>query len=349
MKLLIFTQKVDKNDPVLGFFHSWILEFSKHFESVEIICLEKGDFDLPKNVRVYSLGKESGVGRMAYIKNLIKYLHLLSGKYDRVFVHMNPVYLVLCGFYWRLKNIPVFLWYTHREVDFKLKIAIFWAKNVFSASKESMTVVTPKAVFVGHGIDTDKFPNISHTYATGPLRIAHIGRISRIKNIETAINAVHELKNKNDLNPRLLLYGGPVTKDDGIYKEELARLINEKNLDDSVIFEGWIKQTDIGAKLTYINLTVNMAPSGGMDKSVLESILMGIPTFMANTTFKDLLGEHSNIFLFEYGNPSSLAGKIYDFIHTASNQYILDILSAKIRRDFSVESLIGKMLPFIIK
>ena len=58
MKLLIITQKVDINDPVLGFFHRWLEEFAKHYEFVTVICLEKGEHRLPENVKVLSLGKE---------------------------------------------------------------------------------------------------------------------------------------------------------------------------------------------------------------------------------------------------------------------------------------------------
>src|SRR3989338_7648361 len=58
MKLLIITQKVNQEDSVLGFFHSWIREFASRFEEVTVICLEKGVYNLPENVEVFSLGKE---------------------------------------------------------------------------------------------------------------------------------------------------------------------------------------------------------------------------------------------------------------------------------------------------
>ena len=59
MKLLICTQKVDTNDDNLGFFHDWIKEFARHCEKVTVICLYKGEYGLPKNVIVKSLGKEN--------------------------------------------------------------------------------------------------------------------------------------------------------------------------------------------------------------------------------------------------------------------------------------------------
>ena len=62
MKLLILTQKVDKNDDVLGFMHGWIAEFAKHCEKVTVIALGVGEFDLPRNVTVLSLGKDKTVG-----------------------------------------------------------------------------------------------------------------------------------------------------------------------------------------------------------------------------------------------------------------------------------------------
>ena len=74
MKLLIITQAVDKNNPVLGFFVRWIEEFAKHFELVTIICLEKGEYELPGNVKVLSLGKEEKKSKFRYLINFYKYI-----------------------------------------------------------------------------------------------------------------------------------------------------------------------------------------------------------------------------------------------------------------------------------
>src|SRR3989344_804820 len=67
MKLLIVTQKVDENDDVLGFFIGWIREFAKRFEKVTVICLKAGQYHLPSNVKVLSLGKERGLGKISYL------------------------------------------------------------------------------------------------------------------------------------------------------------------------------------------------------------------------------------------------------------------------------------------
>ncbi len=95
MKLLILTQKVDKNDPILGFFHRWIEEFANHCEQVTVICLAKGKSTLPPTVSVLSLGKEAGQSRLKYLWRFYRYLWRERQNYDTVFVHMNQEYVLL--------------------------------------------------------------------------------------------------------------------------------------------------------------------------------------------------------------------------------------------------------------
>ena len=72
MKLLIITQKVDKNDPILGFFHGWVEEFAKNVEKLTVVCLGVGEYDLPQNVQVFSLGKKIGASKLKYIWNILR-------------------------------------------------------------------------------------------------------------------------------------------------------------------------------------------------------------------------------------------------------------------------------------
>ena len=63
MKLLIITQKVNENDQLLGFFVEWLKRFAGKFDKLTVLCLEKGDYVLPPNVEIISLGKERGAGK----------------------------------------------------------------------------------------------------------------------------------------------------------------------------------------------------------------------------------------------------------------------------------------------
>ena len=102
MRLLIITQKVNKNDPILGFFHRWIEEFAKRFEKLTVICLEKGEYSLPENVRVLSLGKEEGRSKAEYLSRFYRYIWEERNNYDAVFVHMNQEYVLLGWKFWKL-------------------------------------------------------------------------------------------------------------------------------------------------------------------------------------------------------------------------------------------------------
>src|SRR3989344_3814239 len=155
MRLLIITQRVDARDQLLGFFIDWIRKFSEKFEKVTVLCLEKGEFSLPKNVEVISLGKDGGYPKIGQLFTF--YFLLFTLKYDAVFVHMNPIWVILGGMSWRLMNKKIFFWYTSGGVTTKLKLAEKWADVIFTASKESFRLPSKKVIVTGHGIDKNLY------------------------------------------------------------------------------------------------------------------------------------------------------------------------------------------------
>src|SRR5712664_1476031 len=140
--LLIITQKVDKNDDVLGFFHRWLEEFGKHLTPVEVICLFEGEHDFIsddqgdrkiqryKNVTVHSLGKERGNSKASQLWRFWKLAWQLRDV-DRVFVHMNPIYVILGGWLWRLTGKKLYLWYNHPTGTLIARLAVMLATSVF--------------------------------------------------------------------------------------------------------------------------------------------------------------------------------------------------------------------------
>src|SRR3989344_6407479 len=183
MKLLICTQTVDSQDSHLGFFVRWIEEFSKHCEKVTVICLKEGKYKLPNNVKVYEIGKTAGSMKKAV--RLLSLAWKLRTEYNTVFVHMNPEYAVVAGILWRLLNKRIALWYTHKSVNLKLRIATLFAHVVFTASKESFRLRTKKLRVMGHGIDTDFF-SPDQTVARGDWLLS-VGRLMQSKRHDLVI------------------------------------------------------------------------------------------------------------------------------------------------------------------
>ncbi len=162
MRLLIVTQAADRTDPVLGFFHGWLREFGRAATRVEVIAQRTGRTDgLPDSVRVHSLGKESGTGRITQVLRFWKLAWTLRTDYDAVLVHMTPIWVVLGAPVWLLARKPVFLWYEARGGGWVLPVALRCVRKVFSASARGMPVKTAKSVIVGHGIDTDLFVRLA--------------------------------------------------------------------------------------------------------------------------------------------------------------------------------------------
>lgn len=320
MRLLIITQKVDKDDPILGFFHRWIEEFSKNCESVLVICLQKGVYDLPNNVRVFSLGKEDGVSRIKYLYRFYKYIFSSRDQYDSVFVHMNPIYIVLGGLVWRIMRKRIALWYTHKKVNFVLRIAERLVDTVFSASNESFRLKSKKLVVTGHGIDTKLFYPRERA-ESGEKTIVTSGRISRTKNIHLMIEAVSKVT-LPDI--KLIVVGEPQGSEEIEYKKELDALINKLGVADRVFFAGRKSQEELAEILGSTNLFLNLSNTGSLDKAVLEAVASGVPTLTSNEAFKLILPKSFFIFTdiksFSLDVETSLNSSDREMIYT---QYII--------------------------
>ncbi|MBX4195812.1 glycosyltransferase family 4 protein [Candidatus Parcubacteria bacterium] len=339
MKLLIVTQKIDKNDSILGFFHRWVIEFAKHFERVSVICLEKGEYDLPENVKVFSLGKEEGKSKLKYILRFYKYIWSLRDEYDAVFVHMNPEYLILAGEIWKLLGKKIGLWYTHREKNLKLRLAAVYPDVIFTASKESFTLANKKVRIVGHGIDVAAYDCPEYVSRQGIRTLLQVGRITPIKHCDNAIEALAILGN----NYKLKFIGGPGTISDKSYFESLKKLAVESSVADRVEFAGSVPNADMAKIYCDADATLNLTPTGGVDKAVLESMAAGRITFSSNQTFADYFGDHKDQLLLRDNQPETIAKAVREIFESDKWRTIPEALKESARERASVESLIRKI------
>jgi glycosyltransferase involved in cell wall biosynthesis len=269
MKLLILTQTVDKNDPILGFFHRWIEEFAKHCEKVTVICLEMGKYRLPENVKVLSLGKEKleasprpleAFIKIKYIINFYCYIWQERKNYDAVFVHMNQIYVILGALVWRSLGKKVGLWYTHKQVSRTLRLAEKMASVIFSASKESFRLKSEKVCVMGHGIDTDFFSPDHSIIRDGSW--LSVGRLMLTKRHDRAIKEA--AKNGNDLR---IIGSGPE-------KDNLVALA--RKLGSQVIFLGSMTHEGLRDEYRRSSVLIHRSETGSLDKVVLEAASCGM-------------------------------------------------------------------------
>lgn len=290
MKLLILTQKVDINDDLLGFFHDWLIEFANYCEKITVVCLEKGEYELPKNIKILSMGKESGRSRVKYFFNFYRSIWSERKNYDSVFVHMNSEYVILGGIFWRLLGKKIIFWYVHKAVNLKLKIASFFADKILTASKDGCRLGSEKVKILGHGINTKKFNPVGRKGYDYGFNIIYVGRISRIKNQLLLAEAVNVLKNRGVLNGiKITIVGEAVYPRDEIYKQEILKFVKEKELNKYFKFLGSVPNIEMADIYRKADLNINLCPTGGMDKAVLESMACETPVLVLNKTFESLI------------------------------------------------------------
>ncbi|MEN9920421.1 MAG: hypothetical protein RL538_314 [Candidatus Parcubacteria bacterium] len=272
MKILIVTQVVDKEHPILGFFHRWIEEFAKRCEQVHVICLQEGKHSLPANVTVHSLGKESGKGRLTYLLRFYTYIWKYRKEYDSVFVHMNQVYVILGAPLWRLSGKKIKLWYMHGSVPFTLRIAEKLAHKIFTGSSESFRIKSEKVIVTGHGIDTARF---APQAVPKTIDLITVGRITPSKNLITLIETIAGLQEKKRVS--LVIVGSAVTEDELRYEKQLHDKVRKLHLEDVITFKGKVTQSELPTILSGAKVFVTVAQNGSLDKAVLEAMSCGLP------------------------------------------------------------------------
>jgi glycosyltransferase involved in cell wall biosynthesis len=343
MRILILTQKVDRQDDVLGFFHRWLEVFSQAFENITVVCLGKGEMRLPENVQVYSLGKEEKQSRLQYILRFYRYAWRFRKDYDVVFVHMNKEYVLLGGLLWRMLGKKVVLWYNHPQGTLSARIAGKLAHTILYTSSFSFFSASPKAQQMPVGVDTDVFapdPAMMREEA-----ILCLGRIAPIKNVDTLIDAAKILEEQGKLIPTHL-YGSALPRDAAYFVQvtEQAEPLVEKGL---AVFHGSVANIDTPQIYKKYSIYVNLTPSGSFDKTIIEAMASGCLVLASNKSFEEMLSpEYYKRMVFEERNPHDVARKIADLVALgpADKVEMRQVLRSIVEQQHSLAQLAQKLV-----
>lgn len=303
MKLLVITQKINKNDPVLGFFHRWVVELASAYEAITVICLEKGEYDVPHNVSVLSLGKEGGQSKWKYLKNFYTYIFLKRKEYDAVFVHMNEEYVLLGGFLWKLLRKPIYMWRNHHAGSEFTNIVSLFCKNIFCTSKYSYTAKFKKTIRMPVGVDTSVF--VSHGRDKKPHSILFLARIAPVKKPDVLIRALGILAQKKV--PFSATIVGDALPKDSEYADSLRVLVKDEGVSDKVVFLPGIPNDQTPEVYSSHEVFVNLSSSGMYDKTIFEAMSCETLVLASNENLRGLIDED---FIFTEGDVVELASKL---------------------------------------
>ena len=265
--LLFITQKLHTQD-VFGAL--WIREFLRKGYQVQVICLEGGDIPFvlqeESSCSIHSLEKERGVSRLRQIFRFWKLI--LTLHYDRVFIHMSPVWGGLGAWWFWPRRVPTYLWYTHYKMQWGLRVLGWYAKRMFCATAQSLPQYerSPKKVVTGHGIDLDTWPK-RENQSENPHRLLVVHRLSRSKRLEITLRALADLPQEYTLD----VYGIEAEPD---YVAELQQLVDQLQIRDRVTFHGTVPMDQLPLIYEQHRFVVNMA-SETIDKTMLEAMTCG--------------------------------------------------------------------------
>lgn len=302
MRLLILTQKVDKNDDLLGFFHTWLFQFAARFDRITVICLSKGIYDLPDNVSVYSLGKEEGVSKIRYIIRFFRYIVKLRKEYDTVFVHMNPEYVVLGGLLWCLWGKRILMWYNHPQGNFYIRCARFMSFRVLHTSPFAFASRFKNALQMPVGIPMESFRKDKATKRKVRTFLS-LGRISPIKKVDLILEAAQVL-HKQQTRFVVSIYGQPTNESDRQYEKILKTKYQELLQIGVVSLCGGVPNYKTKDVYSQHEIFVNVTPSGSFDKAILEAMASELVVVTSN---QSLCGILPDALLPKEGDVESLA------------------------------------------
>ncbi|MDP3954725.1 MAG: glycosyltransferase family 4 protein [bacterium] len=340
MGLLIITKTVDEDDQLLGFFIGWLREFAKKYDRINVLCLEKGNFNLPENVGVISLGKDRGLPKIMWLNNLYREAWKLRHEYNSVFVHMNAIYVVVASWLWKLMGKKVFLWYAHKTITWQHRVAEKFADGIFASTPQGFRLKTPKLHIVGQGIDTSLFkPTTNYQLLTTNLKILSVGRIAPIKNYEALIDSA-EILHKKGIDFAITIVGAPVFHEDIEYEKKLKELVRGKRLEGKIKFTGKISNKDLPGYYQSHNIYINLSRTGSLDKTILEAMASGCTVLSSNDSAREFLP--SELIIFD-NDGNQLADKILEVrggnYSEKLRQYVID--------NHSVGQLIEKITKII--
>jgi glycosyltransferase involved in cell wall biosynthesis len=339
MKVLIFTQVMDVNDPVLGFFHRWIAEFSIRFDEIIVICLKEGEHHLPRNVRIFSLGKEKGLSRLEYVMRFYTYIFKFRNEYDSVFVHMNQEYVLLGGIFWKFLKKNVYMWRNHHAGTMLTDVAALFCKKVFCTSKFSYTTKYKKTVLMPVGIDTETFKKIDVPKRSRS--ILFLARIAPIKKPNVLIYALGILK-KAGQGFFASFYGDPLPADKA-YNDSLRVSVRNAGVVDDVAFFPGVANSKTPEIYNAHDVFVNLSTSGMYDKTIFEAMACETLMIASNENLRGLVDDK---FIFKEGDVEELSKKLEFLLNLPRQEK--EALGRKLRlivkSEHSLEKLAQKLI-----
>lgn len=215
-----------------------------------------------------------------------------------------------------------------------------YIQNNYQTSSAIISVI-PRGIdtklFNKKNLDIDFINDFKNKYDLNEkFVISIVGRVTQLKDYETFIKAILEVK-KSIPNVKAIIVGG-VREDKKEYFNLLKKLIKDLTLENTISFTG--SQSKIAEVYDVSNVVVSSSKKPeSFGRAVAEAIALHTPVVATNHGgVKDIIIENENGFFFEIGDVKGLSKEIIK-----CGQLNFDGLNY-IKSNFSLENMIEKTI-----
>ena len=179
---------------------------------------------------------------------------------------------------------------------------------------------------IPNGIDTDRFTPSQNRPDLKPLKLITVGRLSQVKRLDLAIQAIHRARNFG-LDVEFTIVGN------GNLTEELKKLAEKLEIADSVHFTGWLEPSEIPQCYQNHHAFILTSISEGMNNAMLEAMASGLPIITtACEGTQELVNDNGIIVskptpeniakaITEIGNDPTRYGRMADFSRKTAKEF----------------------------
>ncbi len=283
-RLLVTVQAVDLDDPLMGFFHEWLIAASTQFERITVLALRVGRYQLPSNVIVIPLRPKNSRSRWKAIFTVWRESWNRRNEYDAVFVRGDVQYVLIAGWLWRLLRKKLIFWYAHFRVNPLVLPASMIANTVVTSVPEACASYFVDAVSIGQAISSDRFVMCEQIEPHDRLQVITLGRVTRVKRIEELMESFIHANGEawgtmQIVGPRL----------DRIYEEELQKIV-DKHPNEIHWGPSSIPYDEMPKYLCKFDIQFS-ACEASLDKVIIESMFCGVIPIVATDGLRHCLPE----------------------------------------------------------
>ena len=294
MRLIVVNYSMSSKSLVFSHQRDVVEALSKFFEVVEVFTTEVNSEPLPRNVKVSHIPWRAN-SPLSNVVTVFKLLYpaLIRNRTSVLFTHMTDVHAaILAPLAWLLKMRHI-LWYAHAKNSKYLIWSSFFVSKIVSSTPGScnLGINKRKVLYINQGIDLKNFPYFARSQKT-LCAILYYGRLDPSKNIHMFSDLIFEL-NRSHNTYSIDIFGRPTNLESERYFLDVSLSHKVKSQESSIAFHDSIARALIPDIAKRYDIFLNLF-SGSLDKTLIETTLMGLPVVTWNREYCAQFGTWSN-------------------------------------------------------